>query len=117
MITRDSDGKRLKGEMPVHMLKLFSTYAPLSVPGLTAGGGIVWQSKVYNPWVDESLRPIYTQKAYSVVNLMARYAVNRHWSVTANLNNLFDQRYRTYYQSVHVYGAPRNLYVTAKYQF
>ncbi|MFT4195449.1 TonB-dependent siderophore receptor [Ottowia sp.] len=116
VVTRGSDGARLNGNQPSHMFKLFSSYRVAGVPGLMLGGGVVWQSKVYTTWVDESLRPFYTQKPYAVVNLMARYDIDRRWSLTVNLNNVFDKRYRTTPGS-HVYGAPRNLYATLKYQF
>ncbi|MFT4100364.1 MAG: TonB-dependent siderophore receptor [Burkholderiaceae bacterium] len=116
VVTRDSDGARLNGHMPAHMFKLFSSYRMPSVPGLTLGGGVVWQSKVYAFWMDESLQSINTQKSYAVANLMARYAIDRHWSLALNLNNVFDKHYRTATRD-HQYGAPRNLYATLKYQF
>lgn len=116
MVTRDSDGVRINPTMPVHLFKLFSSYRLQQVPGLTLGGGLVWQSGIYSAWVDESLRSIHTQRSYALANLMARYAINRHWSLALNLNNVFDKHYRTAVSS-HVYGAPRNLYATLKYQF
>ncbi|MFT3779849.1 MAG: TonB-dependent siderophore receptor [Ottowia sp.] len=116
VVTRGSDGARLSTFIPIHMFKLFTSYRVPGVPGLTLGGGVVWQSKWFPDWKDESLWPIYTQKPYAVVNLIAAYAINRHWSLTVNLNNVFDKSYRTAYFK-HVYGAPRNLYATLKYRF
>ena len=79
------------------------------------GGCALWQSEIYDA-SDSALRKARTQKAYSVVNLMARYVLTDHLSLTATLDNLFDKEYRTY-PNQHDYGPPRNFMLTAKYQF
>lgn len=113
VVIRDSDGQRLRTEQPVHLFKLFSSYTPQSQPRLTLGGGVNWQSEIYQ---DNALRERYTQQRYAVVNLMARYALNSDLSLSLNLNNAFDKAYRTAL-AYHDYGAPRNLTATLKYQF
>ena len=59
------------------------------------------------------------QRAYALVGLMARYDVDRQWSVTLNVNNLFDKTYMPGLGSygTGVYGDPRNVLVTARYRF
>ena len=83
------------------------------------GGGLTWQSKIYSTSFDSyGLRDYATQKSYTVVNLMARYSFSENMSVSANMNNVFDKNYREGGNlSLHGSGAPRNLYVTLKYQF
>ncbi|MDR0634320.1 MAG: TonB-dependent siderophore receptor [Azoarcus sp.] len=118
VVTRDQDDERLNTDtVPKHQLKLFSTYTPPGIPRLTVGGGAIWQSEIYNAdWGGPSARKTYTQKAYTVVNLMARYVFTDHLSLTATLDNIFDKTYRT--STIrHEYGPPRNFLLTAKYQF
>jgi len=116
MVLRDSDGVRLETDrQPKHQFKLFTTWTPARMHRLTVGGGVLWQSELHDSW-DPALRDAYTQKSYAVVNLMARYAFDRHLSLALHLNNVLDKSYRTVVWG-HTYGAPRNLYATLKYQF
>jgi outer membrane receptor for ferric coprogen and ferric-rhodotorulic acid len=116
IVTRGEEGERLNTNIvPKHQLKLFSTYTPPSFNRLTIGGGTLWQSEIYNASAP-ALRKARTQKAYTVMNLMARYVVTDHLSLTATLDNVFDKAYRTYTDS-YDYGAPRNFMLTARVQF
>jgi outer membrane receptor for ferric coprogen and ferric-rhodotorulic acid len=116
IVTRDREGARLNtSTVPKHQVKLFSTYTPPGLRRLTIGGGALWQSEIYNA-SNPIRRKAYTQKAYTVVNLMARYLVTDHLNLTATLDNVFDKTYRTY-TNKHEYGPPRNFMLTARYQF
>jgi outer membrane receptor for ferric coprogen and ferric-rhodotorulic acid len=118
IVTRDQEGERLNADIvPKHQLKLFSTYTPPGFNRLTIGGGALWQSEIYDAeWGGPSARKTYTQKSYTVVNLMARYVLTNYLSLTATLDNVFDKTYRTL-AIRHEYGAPRNFMLTARYQF
>jgi outer membrane receptor for ferric coprogen and ferric-rhodotorulic acid len=117
IVTRGEDDKRLNADtVPKHQLKLFSTYTPPGFNRLTIGGGALWQSEIYDAGKSGLARKTYTQKAYTVVNLMARYAFDDHLSLTATLDNVFDKAYRTHV-GYHDYGPPRNFMLTARYQF
>jgi outer membrane receptor for ferric coprogen and ferric-rhodotorulic acid len=118
IVTRGEAGERLNADrIPKHQVKLFSTYTPPRLPRLTVGGGALWQSEIYDAsWGGASARKTYTQKAYTVANLMARYLFADHLSLTATLDNLFDKRYRTL-AIRHEYGAPRRLTATLRYDF
>ncbi len=116
MLTHDSSGARLNNDQPKHLLKLFGTWTPAGLSRLTVGGGVTWQSEIYNDWVDPSWRDLYTQKRYAVLNLMANYAFSPQLMLTANFNNVFDKVYRTD-ASAHDYGPPRNLQATLQYKF
>lgn len=113
---RDSEGNALNFHNPVDYFKLFTTYTPPAFNRLTLGGGIRWQSKIHAWWIDQALVPTYTQKAYSVIDLMGRYRLDRHWSLDAHLGNLLDKGYRTAVDG-HAYGAPRNLFVNLRYDY
>lgn len=49
------------------------------------------------------------------VSLASRYVLSDSWSFTANLENITDQRYRTYSSGISAAG--RNLILAAQYQF
>nr|WP_245892772.1 TonB-dependent siderophore receptor [Novosphingobium guangzhouense] len=114
--SKDSTGARLNGEMPEHMVKLFTSWTPASLSQLTVGGGMTWQSRIYSPWMDEAWAHRYAQRSYAVVNAMVRYAITPRVAVTLNANNLFDKVYRTDVD-VHDYGAPRSLVASVRAQF
>lgn len=80
------------------------------------GGGIQWQSKIYDSQLTGVARDTNTQKAYVVVNLMARYRLTPQAELSVNMNNIFDKTYRLATSS-HTYGAPRNLMATLRYRF
>ncbi|WP_341644379.1 TonB-dependent siderophore receptor [Thauera sp. SDU_THAU2] len=114
---RDSKGGRLNTHTPIHQFKLFSSYTPASLPKLTVGGGLYWQSKNYSTNYDAyGLRDVFTVKGYTLVNLMGRYAFNDHLSLTVNLNNAFNKNYRVD-TGGHTYGPERNIHATLKYRF
>ncbi|MNI68591.1 Ferric-pseudobactin BN7/BN8 receptor precursor [compost metagenome] len=75
------------------------------------GGGLNWQS--VSGYVGEA-----QQSAYTVVNAMARYEFNKQFSTTLNVNNVFD---KSYYSGLSayggIYGAPRNVMLSARYAF
>ncbi|WP_428034853.1 TonB-dependent siderophore receptor [Amphritea sp.] len=55
---------------------------------------------------------IRSQDGYSIVNAMARYPLNRHVTLSLNLNNLTDQTYYTRlggWNTYNTYGEPRSL--------
>ncbi|ART79681.1 TonB-dependent siderophore receptor [Oceanisphaera avium] len=116
MLTQDNEGARLNTDQAKHQVKLFTSYTPESLSQLTLGGGVNWQSHTYMSGAKDLYRDIYTQDSYWVSNLMARYEFNEQLSLTANVNNLFDEAYRIDLD-IHDYGAPRNVQATLKYQF
>lgn len=95
-------------------LKLFTTYR---LPGawnrLTLDGGVNWQSAIRSGGT-----PDYRQGGVALVNLMARYQVDKNLSVAFNLNNALDKRhFSTVANNYGTYGAPRSFMVSAKYSF
>ena len=114
---RGADGEKIKTDIPADQVKLFTTYR---LPGawhkLTVGGSVQWQSKIFDNQLTGVARETNTQKAYTVVDLMARYAITPRADLTVNFNNIFDKTYRLAYSS-HTYGAPRNVMASLRYQF
>lgn len=113
---RNSKGVRLNTQVPMETFKLFTTYKLSSVGrGLTVGGAVNYQSEIYALNAGPSLVR-FTQPAYAVVDLMARYPFSDKLSASVNLGNAFNKTYYTSTSSTY-YGAPRNVNLTVKYQF
>lgn len=106
---------------PKYQFKLGTTYQfrDSALQGLTVGAATRWQSDISTSRGATTLR----QDAYWLVDLMARYQVDRHWSVAANVNNALDKRYFagvTNFTSqglFYTWGAPRSLNLSARYDF
>ncbi|GER20506.1 TonB-dependent siderophore receptor [Variovorax boronicumulans] len=113
-VARDAAGQRLNTQVPKNLLKLFTSYRIAGIGnGLTVGGGLNWQSDTYSTGLGPSGHARFTQQAYTTLDLMARYPINKHLAVSVALNNVFDTRYRTSTSSS-FYGAPRHLLVTLR---
>ena len=111
-VSTDQDDQRIVTNIPRHSLKTFTSYRlPGAWDKVTVGAGANWQSKI-----GQDLHA-FEQGSYALVNLMGRYQVNDHVSVALNVNNLFDRTYYSYADNWSVYGAPRNLMTSLRYDF
>lgn len=88
---------------------------------LTIGGGARWQSRswqnIYNR--TKAQYQDFSQDAYWLVDVMARYQVTENLSATLNVNNLFDKYYYTnigFYNTAY-YGDPRNVMLNTRWDF
>lgn len=118
----DADGNPANVDQPRRLLKLFTTYDLSSaLTGLTVGGGVNYRSKAYsdgsNPVTGAPFR--FQQDGYTLVSLMARYAVSEQLQLQANVENLLDKTYYSQigFYSQYRYGAPRNFTISANYRF
>jgi len=118
-IAEDSEGEAVNPQLPRTQLKLFTSYRLPMLQQLTVGGGVNWQTKVWDEvgapegngtWHAE-------QGSYALVNLFGRYQVTKQLTIQGNLNNLFDKEYDTNIGNYIVYGEPRNFSLTASYSF
>jgi outer membrane receptor for ferric coprogen and ferric-rhodotorulic acid len=123
--TENAAGERINTLNPRNILRISTTYdLGGALEGLTVGGGVNWQSEIYTlatiPTSNTTtIRANVRQEPYALVNLMARYRVNRHVEVSANVDNLFDE---TYYRRVGFYnggyfGEPRKVTVAVRTRF
>ncbi len=98
--------------LPKNQFKLGTTYA-LGGSGLTLGAATRWQSKT-------TAGPL-VQPSFWVVDLMARYRVNRQLSVSLNIRNAFDKSYfsgiRDFGRVQYTWGAPRSANISMRYEF
>lgn len=118
---------------PKHLFKLWSTYQlPGELSPWTLGGGVTLQSTTYVSGTARSYNPAsgkfdganapfkFTQAGYAVWNASVQYRINRNWTASLNLNNVFD---KTYYKTVgsanggNWYGEPRSALLTLRGAF
>jgi len=116
------DKQRKNTEQPLNLVRFSTTYQ--LTPALTVGSTVDWQSDNYKA----ASRPVgrnadgriitvadtISQKAFSVVGLMARYRFDEHLSASLNVKNLFDEHYYNnlgFYNGVY-HGEPRTMMVS-----
>lgn len=107
--------------LPKHQFKLSTSYSFSGrLAGLTVGAAARWQSPIQS----RERAPHTTQDAYWVFDAMARYRVDKHWSVSMNIANVFDKKYLYVYNLAEAYlgqyqswGAPRSFNLSMCYQF
>jgi len=118
----DEDGGPINTDQPRNLVKLFTTYTlPGGLDALTIGGGINYRSKAYsdgaNPVTNAAFR--FQQDGYTLVSLMARYALTKKLQLQANIDNLLDKTYYSQigFYSQYRYGEPRRFTIGATYGF
>ncbi|GJJ03583.1 ferric-rhodotorulic acid/ferric-coprogen receptor FhuE [Duganella rhizosphaerae] len=118
----DAAGKDINSVYPRQLLRAFTTWQlPGDWKALTVGGGVNWEGRSYtaDPNAPANSSGRIEQPAYALVNLMARYDINRQWSAQFNLNNALD---KTHFGMFAAYGAityaaPRSAALSLKYRF
>ncbi|WWH29418.1 TonB-dependent siderophore receptor [Pseudomonas poae] len=121
-IVRDDKDVKISTFEPEDQVSLYTTYKLKgNLDKLTVGGGARWQSV---GWQDIYNSPRggyeeFSQKAYWLVDAMARYQFTKNVSATLNINNVFDKSYYTnigFYNSA-AYGEPRNFMLSTRWDF
>ena len=112
----DREGGRLKTDVPLHLIKLYTNYDINDQWSI--GGGVNWQSKIYaaSEIEDPIGKKANTQKAYATVDLSAQYRPSKNLRFALNANNIFDQTYKTIPDGLS-FGAPRGIMATVRYDF
>jgi|AGTN01.1.fsa_nt_gi TonB-dependent siderophore receptor len=119
-ISEDADGNRINSTVAQNLLRLYTT---CRLPGdwsrLTVGGGVNWQSEMYADVTSPTGTLRYTQEAYAVVNLMARYDITDDISANLTVNNVFDKKYlnNVGFYNTGFYGAPAHAKLSVKATF
>jgi outer membrane receptor for ferric coprogen and ferric-rhodotorulic acid len=117
-----ASGADFNSGYPRKLLRAFTTYRlPGAWSALTVGGGVNGQARIYtvDPNAPAATNGLMQQKAYSLVNLMARYDFSKQLSAQLNINNVLDEKYFDMFAAYGAitYGAPRNASLTLKYRF
>ena len=106
----DAEDRHAITYAPKHLVRASTSYRLPQMPRLKVGANLRWQ--------DETHKGTAQQDAYAVVGLMASYAIDDHWSVSANLDNLTDEKYLTsLYWDQAYYAAPRNASMTVSWNY
>lgn len=106
----DAEDRHAITYAPKHLLRASASYRLPQMPRLKVGANLRWQDETHND--------VAQQDAYAVVGLMASYAIDEHWSVSANLDNLTDEKYLTsLYWDQAYYAAPRNASMTVSWNY
>ena len=114
-----------EADLPKQQIKLGTTYNLND--RITLGGSLRWQSKTSN--INKSAlnddtdadalaraKKSATQKAYTLVDLMAAWRITPNAELTLNVNNVFNTRYRTL-STFLSYGEGRSAVLGFKYRF
>lgn len=117
------EGKDFDRAKPRQLFKLSTIY---TLPGVLqrwrVGGDVYQQSRIRTSGGTGATAWKNQQGSYTVAGLVAGYKASEQLDLQLNVNNLFD---RTYYSSVanggyspyDIYGDPRNVKLTARYDF
>ncbi|WP_296266485.1 TonB-dependent siderophore receptor [Pseudomonas sp. UBA6562] len=111
----NDDGDHARKYIPTHSLRGSLTYRLPMLPKAKVGTRVQWQSGTE---LDTNSR--VSQEAYALVDVMASYEVDEHWTLGLNVNNVTDRKYLlSLYQSAGStnYGAPRNLMATVSWKY
>jgi outer membrane receptor for ferric coprogen and ferric-rhodotorulic acid len=111
----DDDGDEARKYVPTHTVRGSLTYRLPALPQAKVGTRIQWQSGTE---VDTNRN--VRQDAYALVDVMASYDFDDHWSTALNMNNVTDRKYLlSLYQSAGStnYGAPRNLTASVTWKY
>ncbi|GFM82188.1 ligand-gated channel protein [Pseudomonas cichorii] len=111
----DDDGEEARKYIPTHTLRGSLTYRLPGLPKAKVGTRLQWQSST-----ELDTNSNVSQEAYALVDLMASYDIDEHWSTSLNMNNVTDRKYLlSLYQSAGStnYGAPRNLTASVTWKY
>lgn len=117
---KDANGNPINTSHPRSLFKLYTTYRlPGALHRLTVGGGVDWQSRMYQSAASPRGNVDVEQGSYALVNLMARFDFSKQLSATLNVNNVFDKKYydQIGFFSQGWWGAPRNVMLNLRAQY
>jgi outer membrane receptor for ferric coprogen and ferric-rhodotorulic acid len=121
---KDAEDNDVAIDDPRKQLKLFTKYRfGGGAQGLSLGGGVNWSgaqpARAVNPGTGEE--ELIGQRAYAVVDLMARYEFTEKLGVQLNIDNALDEEYVSrntgWWGGPFVWGTPRSFGVSVAYSF
>lgn len=112
-------GKPFQYNTPKHMLRLWSDYQlPGQLEQWRIGAGVNYRSK--QMFSNTAMKnPI--QGGYSVWNARVAYQIDKNWSASLNIDNVFDKHYFSHIEDgwawFNAVGTPRNYMLTLRGRF
>lgn len=111
---KDKDGNNARTYVPRRLIQAATTWRVPGLEQLKLGASVIWKSEMSTKDGGVTIR----QKDYALLNLMARYDINKHLSTSLNLNNVTNQKYlNSLYWTQAYYGAPRNATVSLNWKY
>ena len=117
-------GQKVATLTPENVLSLYASHqAGGALEGLTLSGGLRWQDKIWGkvtnlqdrtgPQIDAVARP------FGLLDLSARYQIDKHLSASLAVNNVLDKKYYTIFNwySTYTWGEPRSVNLSLAYKF
>lgn len=113
------DGEAVRTYTPRKLFRTMMSYRVPGVENLKIGGSVNWRSETSKDTATSTGVPVtIRQESYAIVNLMARYEINRNTSLNLNINNVTDEKYLTsLYWTQSYYAAPRNVMVSLNWKY
>lgn len=112
---KGSDGQDVRTYVPRQTVRLSTLVAVPSVPGLELGGAIKWQGEVSR---NQGGGVTTRQKAYALLDVLARYAFDRQLTLAAQIHNLTNEKHiNSLYWDQNYYGAPRAFSVNLNWKY
>jgi len=121
--TASNVGTLFDTDTPRHLFKLSTMYRlPGELQRWRIGGSVYRQGFIYNKGTTSGVPFNITQKAYAVADLVIGWQATPQLDMRLNINNVFDQKYYNALSGSasfpsNVYGEPRNVMLSARYQF
>ena len=119
----DNVGALFDTDTPRHLFKLSTMYR-LSGPlqGWRVGGSLYHQDTIYNKGATSGVPFRISQGGYTVTDLVVGWQATPKLDMQLNINNVFDKKYYNALSGSvgfpsNVYGDPRNVMLSARYQF
>ncbi|MBT9526610.1 MAG: TonB-dependent siderophore receptor [Rhizobacter sp.] len=108
---KDESGTDVRTFTPRRQLSFATTWRALDA--LKLGATLRWRDDAHR---DEAGGVVIRQPAYALLDLMARYDFNDHWSARLNLNNVTNEKYvNSLYWSQGYYGEPRSAHLSVSW--
>lgn len=117
MSVKGAQDQNVNPYIPRHLVHLTTVYQVPFIEKLKVGASINWQNDIHV--TIGNVR--YVQDSYAVLNLMANYQIDDHWSAAVNLYNVTDEKYLTSMKwansGTSYYAAPINGLATLTWKY
>ncbi len=119
----DNVGELFDTDTPRHLFKLSTMYRLSgALQGWRIGGSIYRQGPIYNKGTTSGVPYRISQSAYTLADLVVGWQATPKLDLQLNINNVFDKKYYNALSGSvsfpsNVYGEPRSVTLTARYQF
>ena len=114
MSLEGEDGESVKTYVPRHTFTFTTTYRVPMIEKLKVGMDVKWRGDIHREVAGFRV----AQESYALVDLMASYEIDRHTTLTLNVDNVTDRKYLTsllWDQSF--YGTPRSAMLTLNWKY